>query len=132
VPYHQIYSFEPFHHATPAPPQATLVESRPVPEVSGEYLRYEVPSSFGTDKFELLLKADKGPDGSPELLVTYRSLAGDVKYLFPLQTPMSDGGVQKKRMEELRAALQWESQGCYDISCYEGELVRDGVDLFGF
>ena len=53
-------------------------------------------------------------------LVTYRAIAGDVKYIWPLSTPISDGDTQRKRVNRLRKSLQWKLIGCELIECYEG------------
>ena len=42
------------------------------------------------------------PDGT---IVMYRSMAGKVQYIWPLQTPVSDFGAQRKRMNAIRGAL---------------------------
>lgn len=54
--------------------------------------------------------------------VFYRSIAGDVKYIWPLQQPVSDLDTQKKRMKTLRQQLQWPLVGCELIECYEEDF----------
>jgi hypothetical protein len=41
------------------------------------------------------------------------------RYLYPLQTPISDRGAQRKRMDSVRAALSWRLVGCELIECYQ-------------
>jgi hypothetical protein len=53
-----------------------------------------------------------GTDGSRERRATCR-------YLYPLQTPISDRGAQRKRMDGVRAALGWRLVGCELIECYQ-------------
>jgi hypothetical protein len=78
---------------------------------------------FGEDVLEFVLRADASPsvgggagDGSSDdnntgsssngssgsVLVTYRSQAGQVKYLYPLTQPLPDGGLQRRRLDALR------------------------------
>ncbi|KAF5837800.1 hypothetical protein DUNSADRAFT_3872 [Dunaliella salina] len=45
-------------------------------------------------------------------LVTYRSVAGQVKYLWPISQPISDFGVQRGRLYTIRRALGWGIVGC--------------------
>lgn len=45
--------------------------------------------------------------------------AGSVKYIWPIQQPVSDLGAQKTRMGELREALGWRVIGCELIECYD-------------
>jgi hypothetical protein len=74
--------------------------------------------------FELLFKPDGVTDrnfggDSPGVLVTYRSMAGSVRYVWPIQTPLSDGGAQRKRMQAIRERLGWQVIGCELIECYQ-------------
>ena len=56
---------------------------------------------------------------TPGLLVFYRSIAGSVKYIYPIQQPLSDFGEQKKRMQQVRNELGWKLSGCELIECFE-------------
>jgi len=103
-------------------PEATLKESAALP--NGEYyLRYVTPGPFGTDIFEFLFRnegVERNWEGDSEggLLVTYRSI-GNAKYLFPLQTPISDFNAQQKRLAAVRAELGWRLVGCELLECYQ-------------
>ena len=51
-----------------------------------------------------------------------RSLAhslGAVKFLYPLTQPLSDFGLQRRRLAELRSRLKWQIVGCELIECYQ-------------
>ena len=50
--------------------------------------------------------------------MTYRSCAGTVQYVYPFLTPVSDGGLQRKRMAALRESLGWRRVGCELLECY--------------
>lgn len=67
------------------------------------------PTSPGDRKWE-------GDTGG--LLVTYRSCAGTVKYLYPFLTPISDGGLQSKRLQRLREELGYRLVGCELVECF--------------
>jgi hypothetical protein len=45
--------------------------------------------------------------------------AGSVKYIWPLLTPVTDFGTQKKRIEAIRQQLGWPFIGCELIECYQ-------------
>ena len=47
--------------------------------------------------------------------------AGEVKYIFPLQQPVTDLDTQKKRMQRIRADLRWPLVGCELLECYDEE-----------
>ncbi|PNW70316.1 hypothetical protein CHLRE_17g714900v5 [Chlamydomonas reinhardtii] len=90
----------------------------------GQYRAFTAPSLFGKDVMEFLIKDEsvnnrnwEGDRDGP--FVTYRSLAGSVKYIWPIQQPVSDLGAQKTRMGELREALGWRVIGCELIECYD-------------
>ncbi|KXZ51007.1 hypothetical protein GPECTOR_14g249 [Gonium pectorale] len=90
----------------------------------GEYRAFLVPSLFGKDIVEFLIKDEsvnnRNWEGDREgPFVTYRSLAGSVKYIWPIQQPVSDFGAQKTRLQELRQQLGWQVIGCELIECYE-------------
>lgn len=80
-------------------------------------------------------------DGSPT--VTFRSMAGmphcclklltfaclskclqrvciaaNVKYIWPLQAPLSDAGAQRKRLDAVRKLLGWTIIGCDYLECF--------------
>lgn len=46
-------------------------------------------------------------------------LLGKVKYIYPFQQPISDFGMQKKRVEKIREVLGWKKVGCELIECYQ-------------
>mmetsp|Transcript_12623 Transcript_12623/g.31950 ORF Transcript_12623/g.31950 Transcript_12623/m.31950 type:complete len:254 (-) Transcript_12623:105-866(-) len=88
----------------------------------GKYLLFETPGRFGQDKVEFLVKlaAEREWEGErPGLSVFYRSLAGGVKYVYPIQQPISDFGEQRKRMQHIRNDLEWRLSGCELVECYE-------------
>lgn len=58
---------------------------------------------------------------SAGVLVTYRSQSGGVKYIWPIQQPLSDFGAQRKRLQQLRTQLGWRLIGCELIECYADE-----------
>lgn len=63
---------------------------------------------------------DRGWEGDlPGPLVTYRSLAGGVKYVWPISQPLTDFGKQRERLEALRSELGWRVLGCELIECYD-------------
>ena len=60
------------------------------------------------------------------MLATHRAIkgatccpAGTVKYLYPFQTPISDFGAQRKRVEAIRQKLGWRKLGCELKECFE-------------
>mmetsp|Transcript_7815 Transcript_7815/g.26156 ORF Transcript_7815/g.26156 Transcript_7815/m.26156 type:complete len:237 (-) Transcript_7815:335-1045(-) len=93
----------------------------------GEYLLFSVPGAFGDsrDALEFLVRP-YGVDGrnfagdeGGGRLITYRSIAGQVNYIWPIQQPITDGDLQRKRTRELRKALQFRLVGCELIECYD-------------
>ena len=84
------------------------------------YVRFAVLGKLGVDNVEFLIKnegiGDRGWDGDDDqrrdYLVTYRSFATTVKYVYPFMTPVSDLGEQRKRMERIRAEVEWPRVGC--------------------
>jgi hypothetical protein len=58
--------------------------------------------------------------------VFYRSVAGDVKYIWPLTQPVTDFDTQKKRMKQLREDLGWALIGCELLECYD-DYVGGGL-----
>ena len=43
---------------------------------------------------------------------------GSVKYIWPLQTALSDFGAQRKRLDAIRSELGWPIIGCKYVECY--------------
>jgi uncharacterized protein (DUF1499 family) len=90
-----------------------------------EYLRFEMGGKLGVDAVEFLIRnegvGDRGWEGDAgsekDWLVTYRSLATTVKYVYPFMTPVSDFGEQKKRMERIRREVEWRRVGCELEEC---------------
>ena len=52
-------------------------------------------------------------------LITFRSQAGSVRYIWPLQQPISDLDTQRKRLKAIRQELGAQQVGCGLIECYE-------------
>ncbi|GFH07195.1 uncharacterized protein HaLaN_01963 [Haematococcus lacustris] len=90
----------------------------------GQYRMFGVDNPFGgEDTLEFLIKpqgvTDRGWSGDSEgALVTYRSMAGSVRYLWPIQQPLTDFDAQRKRLAVLRKALGWSVIGCELKECY--------------
>lgn len=85
-----------------------------------EYRAFTAPGLFGEDVMEFVARpADKG-GSSGGVLVTYRSQAGTIKYLYPFTQPIGDGGLQKKHLAAVREALGWRVEGCSYLECYGG------------
>mmetsp|Transcript_9559 Transcript_9559/g.24429 ORF Transcript_9559/g.24429 Transcript_9559/m.24429 type:complete len:293 (-) Transcript_9559:383-1261(-) len=88
-------------------------------DASGEYRAFAFVSSLGEkpDITEFYIKnegvTNRNWEGDSEgALVTYRSIAGQVKYLWPISQPISDFGVQRGRLYTIRRALGWGIVGC--------------------
>lgn len=64
----------------------------------GTYIVAEADGLFGRDVMEFLVKND---------VVTFRSMAKKVVYLYPFTTPIGDFGGQQKRLESLEKELGW-------------------------
>ena len=47
-----------------------------------------------------------------------RADTGSVKYIWPLQTALSDFGAQRKRLDAIRSELGWPIIGCKYVECY--------------
>ncbi|KAH7429523.1 hypothetical protein KP509_09G053800 [Ceratopteris richardii] len=75
-------------------PKVTNMEDTP----TGRFLQIEVDGLFGRDVIEFLVKND---------VVTYRSLAMKVLYVYPFTTPISDFGTQEKHMKAIEEELGW-------------------------
>ena len=107
--------------------EAMLVEVTTVneedPERRGKYMLFQTPGRFGMDKVEFIIRPTNDyrdwEGDTPGLSVFYRSMAGGVKYIYPIQQPLSDFGEQLKRMKSVRADLGWKLTGCELIECYE-------------
>lgn len=46
-------------------------------------------------------------------------VAVNVKYIWPLQAPLADGGAQRKRLNAVRQQLGWQIIGCDYIECFQ-------------
>ena len=46
-------------------------------------------------------------------------VAANVKYIWPLQAPLADGGAQRKRLNAVRQQLGWQVIGCDYIECFQ-------------
>ncbi|KAG1655088.1 hypothetical protein FOA52_004228 [Chlamydomonas sp. UWO 241] len=101
-----------------------LIASRSVLE--GEYISFGFNTKWGPkpDVVEFLIKPEgvtgRNWEGDREgALVTYRSIGGNVRYLYPFQQVVSDFGAQKERVIRIRDAVGWSIIGCELIECYE-------------
>lgn len=90
-----------------------------------EYVRFQISGKFEVpDEVEFLVRptgpGDRNWEGDRDqgLLVTYRSCAGTVKYVYPFLTPIPDGGLQSKRLQRLREELGWRLVGCELVECF--------------
>jgi hypothetical protein len=45
--------------------------------------------------------------------------AGQVKYIWPIQTPLTDFDAQRKRAAAVREQLRWQLIGCELIECFQ-------------
>lgn len=88
------------------------------------YIRFRIPNkAFKYDYLEFLIarQGNTSSDDEP-LLVTYRSMAAEVKYIYPFQVPITDFGQQRKRVKALRSRLGWRIAGVCDlVECYSEE-----------
>ena len=90
----------------------------------GRFLSFDVPGTFKgePDHLEFLIKRTDPVEWEGEtdgLSVFFRSSAGGVQWVYPFQTPVSDFGKQRKRMEELRQELGFVLRGCELLECYQ-------------
>ena len=107
------------NNANGAPPQASLPDG-------SAYLRYRIPGFFRgePDAIEFLVRPtaaegrDWEGDAAGGLLVLMRSCAGSAQFVYPFMTPVSDGGLQRRRLQQLREALRWRLVGCELVECY--------------
>eukprot|EP01025_Chloroclados_australasicus_P055811 TRINITY_DN6851_c0_g2_i1.p3 TRINITY_DN6851_c0_g2~~TRINITY_DN6851_c0_g2_i1.p3 ORF type:complete len:224 (-),score=26.98 TRINITY_DN6851_c0_g2_i1:712-1383(-) len=106
------------------PEESRLIDARSSED--GEYRAFGVDSLFGQDVVEFMIrngdpvKDNRNWEGDTEgPIVTYRSMAGSVKYVWPIQQAVSDFGTQKKRLDMIRNDLGWRIVGCELLECYE-------------
>ncbi|TXG54383.1 hypothetical protein EZV62_019639 [Acer yangbiense] len=64
----------------------------------GQYLKAEVDGGFGRDVLEFLVKGD---------VVTYRTMATKVTYIYPFTTAFGDSKGQEERMKKISDQLGW-------------------------
>lgn len=81
----------------------------------GTYLAAEADGFLGRDVMEFLVKED---------VVTYRSMARKVVYLYPFTTPIGDFDGQQKRLKTLEEELGW-SIPSFENTFYDSEVDRD-------
>ena len=76
--------------------------------------------STQAELIRILIAPQQPPYDSEPPLVTFRSQAGTIKYIWPITQPISDMGAQRKRMTELRRRLGWKIMGgaCDVLECY--------------
>ncbi|GAV74259.1 hypothetical protein CFOL_v3_17739 [Cephalotus follicularis] len=65
---------------------------------NGQYLQAEVDGGFGRDVLEFLLRGD---------VVSYRSMATKVTYVYPFTTAFGDSKGQEERMKKIVDQLGW-------------------------
>jgi hypothetical protein len=102
-------------------PDAELLENKNL-ETGGIYRRYKIPNpAFEYDIVEVLIAPQQPPYDKETPLVTFRSQAGTVKYVWPITQPVSDMGSQKNRMTTLRQRLGWRIMGgdCDVMECFK-------------
>ena len=71
-------------------------------QVNSTYLHATVPSTLSVDDVEFVLRPD------PDYLVLFRSASRTSVFVYPLTQPVSDQGINRKRMEQLRRLLGWQ------------------------
>ena len=102
-------------------PRTKLLKSEQLPE--GLYLRLQVPGRFSLpDEVEFLIRppvTGRNFSDGEGLLITLRSIAGTVLYVYPFFQPVSDGGLQKSRLAAVRGRLGWRLVGCELQECYD-------------
>ena len=102
-----------------------LEEQSSDPPGQWEYVRLSTPSGrFGEDQMEFVLTRktlDRNWQGDSQLglLVFFRSMTSEIRYIYPIQQPVSDFGAQEKRLKRIRDELGWRLVGCELIECYE-------------
>ena len=65
---------------------------------AGQYLQAEIDGGFGQDVLEFLVKGD---------VVTFRSMATKVTYVYPFTTALGDSKGQEERMKKIIDQLGW-------------------------
>ncbi|KAK8590133.1 hypothetical protein V6N13_088915 [Hibiscus sabdariffa] len=75
-------------------PKIVVVEDTP----NGKYMQAEVDGRFGPDVMEFLVKGD---------VVTYRSMAMKVTYIYPFTTAIGDSKGQEERLKKIIDQLGW-------------------------
>ena len=94
-------------------------QSSPPPSV---YVRARVPGLYGEDTLEFLVSSetlDRNWSGDrPGAIITYTS-RGAVQFLYPLQRPLGDFNMQRRRLEKLRETLGYRLVGCELLECYQ-------------
>ncbi|PSC69720.1 Thylakoid lumenal kDa [Micractinium conductrix] len=99
-------------------PEARLVDSSSSP--AAEYRRWAVADPlFDHDDIEVLIGLQRPPYESEPPLVTFRSMAAQVKYIWPIQQAVTDFGAQRKRLKLVRQQLGWRLLGCDLLECFE-------------
>lgn len=91
---------------------------------------FDPPAGWGPnrDLLEFVIKPDLPPTSVSRIkaadreatgcLVTYRAISGNIRYLYPWTTPLTDFHAQEKRLEEIRKSVGWQRLGCELIECY--------------
>ncbi|PRW56608.1 Thylakoid lumenal kDa [Chlorella sorokiniana] len=99
-------------------PEARVVEAASSP--GSEYRRFVVNDTlFDHDDIEVLIAQQQAPYETEPPLVTFRSMAAQVKYIWPIQQAVTDFGAQRQRLKEVRRRLGWRLLGCDLLECYE-------------
>ena len=98
--------------------QSELIDSKEL-DSGALYRRYQVPSALAEVDYVEVLIMDDASLGHP--VVFYRSQGSKVKYVWPIQQPVSDLDAQKKRMGTLRQRLGWQLLvgSCDLLECYD-------------
>mmetsp|Transcript_22223 Transcript_22223/g.56955 ORF Transcript_22223/g.56955 Transcript_22223/m.56955 type:complete len:228 (+) Transcript_22223:131-814(+) len=97
-------------------PEAYLVDSQRLPD-GCEYRRMAVKGLWSEDTLEFIVAPQ--PKNADTAYVLYRSLAGTVKYIWPIQQPVTDLDTQTKRIKAIRNELGYRLVGCELIECYD-------------
>uniref|UniRef100_A0A061S2F7 Uncharacterized protein n=2 Tax=Tetraselmis sp. GSL018 TaxID=582737 RepID=A0A061S2F7_9CHLO len=84
-----------------------------------EYRRFSVGGLWGRDDLEFVVSPDASSAADAGALVLYRSLAGSVRYVWPIQQPVSDFDTQRKRLTAIREELGYRMIGCDLIECFQ-------------
>lgn len=67
----------------------------------------------------VLISLQRAPYEREPPLVTFRSMAAQVRYIWPIQQPVTDFGAQRERLKAVRQQLGWRLLGCDLLECYE-------------